>query len=64
MTEPTHDQIEPLLWMVHDECMSWLTDHRERTVPTNERIDRLIMAIADLAKALAGGYREGGFKGD
>jgi hypothetical protein len=64
MTEPTHDQIEPLLWLVHDDCMSWLTDHHERTVPTDKRIDRLILAIAGLAKALAGGYRTGGYRSE
>ena len=64
MSNIEHTKIEPLLWMVHDECMSWLTDARERTVSTDERIDRLTMAIADLAKALAGGYRVGGYKGE
>jgi hypothetical protein len=62
MSDIKHDSIDPLLWMVHDECMSWITDARERTVSTNERLDRLTMAIADLAKALAGGYREGGLR--
>ncbi len=62
MSDIRHQLIEPLLWMVHNECMEWLTDARERTVSTDERIDRLTMAIADLAKALAGGYREGGYR--
>jgi hypothetical protein len=62
MSDIKHTAIEPLLWMVHDECMGFLTEARERTVSTNERIDRLTLAIADLAKALAGGYREGGLR--
>ncbi len=62
MTDIQHRLVEPLLWMVHDECMEWLTDAREHTVPIDEKIDRLTMAIADLAKALAGGYREGGLR--
>jgi hypothetical protein len=62
MSDIKHAAIEPLLWSVHDECMSFLTDAREYTVSTNERIDRLTLAIADLAKALAGGYREGGLR--
>lgn len=64
MSDIKHEQIEPLLWLVHDDCMSWITDGRERTVSIDQRLDRLTMAIADLAKALAGGYRAGGFKGE
>jgi hypothetical protein len=62
MSDIKHTAIEPLLWMVHDECMDWLTDSRERTVPIDEKLNRLTMAIADLAKALAGGYREEGLR--
>jgi hypothetical protein len=62
MSDIKHSTIEPLLWMVHDECMDWLTESSERTISTNQRLDRLTMAIADLAKALAGGYREGGLR--
>lgn len=64
MSTIEHKSIEPLLWMVHDECMEWLTDTRERTVSLDTRLDRLTMAIADLAKALAGGYRKDGYKGE
>ena len=60
MSEPTHDQVERLLWGVYDRCYSWAQDNCERTVSTTDNFNRLFMAVADLAQALAGGYRNGG----
>lgn len=60
MSNIEHKKVENLFWFVHDECYSWLTGHREHKVSIDQKIDRLIMAIGDLATALAGGYREDG----
>lgn len=64
MSDIEYKSIEPLLWLVHDECMDLLTDHRQNTISTDEKINRLILAIPDLAKALAGGYCKDGYKGE
>lgn len=61
-TEPSKQDLERMLWFVHDDCMEWLTDSRERTVTDSEKLDRLMLGLASLAKALAGGYREGGLR--
>lgn len=61
-TEPTNESVEHLLWLVHDECMNQLTSFREQTIHTDQKIDRLFLILADLSKALAGGYREGGLR--
>jgi len=58
--EPTQESREELLWSVHDDFIAWLTDARERTVTDGEKLDRLMLGLASLAKALAGGYRENG----
>lgn len=58
--EPTPESREALLWMVYDDFMSWLTDARERTVTDGEKLDRIMLGLASLAKAMAGGYRETG----
>ena len=60
--EPTPEGREKLLWFVHDNFMSWLTDARERTVSDSEKLDRIMLGLADLAMALAGGYRENGVR--
>ena len=60
--EPTPESREELLWNVHDTFMEWLTDSRERTVPDSEKLDRIMLGLASLAKALAGGYRETGIR--
>ena len=60
MTEPTHDEIEPLLWSVHDDFMMWLREATERPISTDQKLDRIMLGLASLAKALAGGYRAGG----
>lgn len=60
--EPTAESRERMLWDVHDDCMAWLTDSRERTVPDSEKLDRLMLGLASLAKALAGGYRDNGVR--
>lgn len=60
--EVSPESRENMLWFVHDEFMSWLIDHRERSVSDSEKLDRIILGLADLAKALAGGYREGGLR--
>lgn len=58
--EPTPESREELLWMVHDDFMAWLTESRERTIPDSEKLNRIMLGLASLAKALAGGYRETG----
>jgi hypothetical protein len=60
--EPPPESREELLWTVHDDCMAWLTDAQERTVPDSRKLDRLMLGLASLAKALAGGYREDGVR--
>lgn len=60
--EPSAENKEEMLWFVHDEFMDWLRDSRETTVPLDEKINRLMLGLADLAKALAGGYRENGLR--
>lgn len=62
MSQPAHEQIEDLLWLVHDECMAFARDNNERTVSNADNFSRLFIALADLAKSLAGGYREGGLR--
>lgn len=61
-TEPTRQQVEGLLWQVHDDCMAWLQESSERSVPIDRKIDQLMLGLASLAKALAGGYRDGGLR--
>lgn len=60
--EPKPESREELLWHVHDDCMSWLTEAREQTIPDSQKLDNLMLAVASLAKALAGGYRENGVR--
>jgi hypothetical protein len=60
--EPTPESREKLLWLVHDNFMAWLTQQREETISLDQKIDRLMLGLADLAKALAGGYRENGVR--
>ncbi len=60
--EPTPESREQLLWFVHDEFMNWLTDARENTVTDSQKLDRIMLGLADLAKALAGGYRDNGLR--
>ncbi len=62
MTEPTHDEIEPMLWLVHDDFMDWLGEAREKTISVDQKLDRIMLGLATLAKALAGGYRAGGLR--
>jgi hypothetical protein len=62
MSNIEHSKVEDLFWNVHDDCMSWLTDARERTVTVDEKLDRLMLAISHLAVALAGGYRKDGLR--
>jgi hypothetical protein len=35
--EQTAESRERLLWHVHDDCMDWLADSRQRTVPDSEK---------------------------
>ena len=59
-TELSPESKEKLLWMVHDDFMDWLTFSQQRTVSVDEKLDHIILGLASLAKALAGGYRNGG----
>ena len=58
--EATPESREEMLWQVHDDFMGWLTEAREQTIPDSQKLDRIMLGLAELAKALAGGYREGG----
>ena len=62
MSDPTHNDIERLLWFVHDECRDFITANSEQTISTADNFSRLFTVLADLAVALAGGYREGGLR--
>lgn len=60
MSNIDHKKVENLFWGVHDDCISWATASREHTVTVDEKLDRLMLALASLAVALAGGYRKDG----
>lgn len=62
MSEPSRESIERLLWFVHDEFMGFAEASNEHTVSVQMNFDRLFIGLADLAKAIAGGYREGGLR--
>lgn len=61
-TPPTDESRERLLWLLHDDCMWWLKESRARTIPDSQKLDRIMLALAALALALTGGYREGGIR--
>ena len=60
--EASDESRERLLWLVYDQCHNFIQQATEQTVPVNTRIDQLFLCIADLALALAGGYRTNGIR--
>jgi hypothetical protein len=60
--EPNHESQEKLLWAVHDLCHDFVHEAGETAVPDSKKLDRLMLCIAQLALALAGGFREGGVR--
>ena len=62
MADPTHEQIERLLWQVVDDAEAFIADSMQHHVPIERRLDRVVLLLAMLAKALAGGYRSGGMR--
>jgi hypothetical protein len=60
--QPSPQSREKLLWDVHDDFMAWLRDAEQNTVTDHNKLDRIMLGLASLAKALAGGYRDHGVR--
>ena len=60
MKDIKHKQVENLLWDVHDDALEATTYWRQHTVSESDKLTRIVMLIADLSLALAGGYRKDG----
>lgn len=52
-TEGSDNMNKPMLRMVYNNLMGWLTKSREETVSADKKLEIIMMSLADICTALA-----------